>query len=81
MPADAFRGPMRWLMNWNRVGVRFGPSRLTKLAFASDKKALVDSYARVLERDFDRVIVNHGTVLESGGREALRESVREIFGT
>jgi hypothetical protein len=78
---DVFSGLGRVLMNWNKIGGRFGPSRLTKLVFASDKQALHASYQRLLEHDFARVIVNHGAVLPCDGRELLRGSVAEIFGS
>lgn len=45
---------------------RFGPHRLIRRAIRN-RKAARESVARVLEWDFDRVIVTHGDVLESGG--------------
>jgi hypothetical protein len=77
---DVFRGIARVLMRWNLVGGRFGPSRLTRLAFTRDRAALLASYAELLALDFDRVVVNHGDVLESEGRERLRAGVRAVFG-
>jgi hypothetical protein len=77
---DVFTGIQGAFMRWNKVGGRFGVTRLTKHLFTKDAKALVGSYDRLFERDFDRVVVNHGAVLESGGKDALRESVAEIFG-
>lgn len=76
---DVFTGLEGAFMRWNRVGGRFGVTRLTKLLFTREKKALVHSYGRVLEHDFDRVIVNHGAVLATGGRELLAASVAETF--
>ena len=38
-----------------------------------DKDALRAWRDRVLQWDFDRVVPCHGQVLESGGREALRD--------
>ena len=52
---------------------RFGPSRLAK-SFFKDKAALRASLDRILAWDFDRVIVTHGDVVETGGREGLREA-------
>ncbi len=46
---------------------RFGPHRLIRLSIR-DRKAARESVARILEWDFDRVIVTHGDVLESGGK-------------
>jgi hypothetical protein len=77
---DVFTGLTGAFMRWNKVGGRFGVTRMTKYLFTKDAKALVGSYHQLFERDFDRVVVNHGAVLESGGKDALRESVAEIFG-
>jgi hypothetical protein len=76
---DVFTGLQRTFMRWNKVGGRFGVTRLTKMLFTSDEKALVASYERLLAEDFDRVVVNHGAVLPNGGRERLAASVQEIF--
>lgn len=78
--AEVFTGLEKVIMKWNKVGGRFGPSRLTKLVFTKDTKALLDSYREILRQDFDRVVVNHGEVLESGGREKLRAGIAEVFG-
>ena len=58
-----------WLF-YTIAGARghFGPHRIIRLAIR-DRKAARDSVARILEWDFDRVIVTHGDVLESGGKE------------
>jgi hypothetical protein len=77
---DVFTGVEGAFMRWNGVGGRFGVTRLTKFLFTSDKKALVASYLRVLDRDFDRVVVSHGAVLEGGGREQLKKAVTDLFG-
>lgn len=52
---------------------RFGPNRVVKLCIR-DRAALRRSLDRILAWDFDRITVTHGDVLESGGREALREA-------
>jgi hypothetical protein len=77
---DVFTGLQRKLMQWNKVGGRFGVTRLTRWMFTSDKRALVASYDRLFEHDFDRVIVNHGAVLDTDGKAMLKASVAEIFG-
>lgn len=50
---------------------RFGPSRLAR-SLLRDRAAVRAGIDRILEWDFDRVVVPHGDVLEAGGREALR---------
>ncbi len=50
---------------------RFGPHRLIRRAI-SDRAAARRSVERVLRWDFDRVIVTHGEILESGGHEKFR---------
>ena len=52
---------------------RFGPHRLIRMAIR-DRKAARESVAKILEWDFDRVIVTHGEVLESGGREKFADA-------
>ncbi len=49
----------------------FGPTRLDPLLIR-DRAAARASLERILEWDFDRVIIAHGDVLDRGGREALR---------
>jgi len=63
--------PTRWLMKLLRSYGRFGPSRLDPWLIR-DRVAARASLERILAWDFDRVVVAHGEVLESGGREALR---------
>ena len=50
----------------------FGPSKLDPWLIR-DRQAARQSLVRILGWDFDRVVVAHGDVLESGGHEALRE--------
>jgi hypothetical protein len=52
---------------------RFGPHRLLR-AFIRDRAAARRSLDAILAWDFDRVVVTHGDVLESGGRQRLREA-------
>jgi hypothetical protein len=62
----------RAFMRLNGAWGRFGPSRLMRHVVTRDRDALRASLERILAWDFDRVVVTHGDVLESGGREALR---------
>lgn len=69
--AEGFR--TRILLRINGALGRFGPSRLARTVFFEDKDALRKSVDRILEWDFDRVVLAHGQVLERGGPDALRE--------
>jgi hypothetical protein len=53
---------------------RFGPHRLVRLRAFRDLRAARESVDRILRWDFDRIIVSHGDVLETGGRERLAEA-------
>lgn len=57
---------------------RFGPSRLARHVMMRDKAAVRASVLRVLALDFDRVVVTHGEVLESGGRQALSDAFADV---
>jgi len=50
---------------------RFGPHRILR-ATIRDRAAARRSLETILSWDFDRVIVTHGDVLETGGKPALR---------
>jgi len=64
---------------WERLLVRYvsgvkvmpGMSRLFKFLI-KDRKAFLASMNQMMEWDFDRIIVAHGEIIESGGREKLR---------
>jgi hypothetical protein len=61
----------RLLMRLIRSYGHFGPSTLDPWLIR-DRRAARESLERILAWDFDRVVVAHGDVLESGGRDALR---------
>lgn len=63
--------PTRLLMKLLRSYGRLGPSTLDPWLIR-DRRAARESLERILAWDFDRVIVAHGDVLESGGHEILR---------
>lgn len=64
--------PTRWLMKLLRSYGRFGPSKLDPLLIR-DRRAARESLEHILGWDFDRIVVAHGDVLASGGRQALRQ--------
>ncbi len=70
--------PTRLLMKLLRSYGRFGPSTLDPLLIR-DRAAARESLERILDWDFDRVIVAHGDVLESGGNQALRRGYRWLL--
>jgi hypothetical protein len=72
--------PTRLLMKLLRSYGRFGPSTLDPLLIR-DRKAARGSLERILAWDFDRVVVAHGDVLESGGSEALRAGYAWLLGS
>jgi uncharacterized protein DUF4336 len=51
---------------------RFGPHRLLRYWFIRDRAAARGSVEHILAWDFDRVVMSHGRVLETGGRDAFR---------
>lgn len=64
--------PTRLLMKLLRSYGHLGPSKLDPLLIR-DRRAARQSLDRILAWDFDRIIVAHGDVLESGGNEVLRQ--------
>lgn len=62
--------PTRILMRMMRSYGHLGPSKLDPLLIR-DRRAASQSLERILAWDFDRVVVAHGDVLESGGHAVL----------
>ncbi len=58
---------------------KFGPTLLEKILIR-DREAARGSLARILGWDFDRVIVTHGSVLETGGHGGMRRGYRWLIG-
>lgn len=72
LPAGA-RNEAR-LFHW-LVGAtgKFGPHRVVRLGIR-DRAAAARSRDAILRWDFDRIIVSHGEVLASGGKDAFRRA-------
>lgn len=56
---------------------RFGPTRIFKRAIL-DRVAFRGSIDRILRWDFDRIIVSHGEMIESGGKELFRAAFEDL---
>jgi hypothetical protein len=68
---DALPWLSRVLLRLNGCYDCFTPSRTFKLIIR-DRAALRASIDRILEWDFDRIVVSHGQNIETGGKDALR---------
>ncbi|MEM1252770.1 MAG: DUF4336 domain-containing protein [Cyanobacteria bacterium P01_H01_bin.21] len=55
------------------------PTRLEKWG-TRDKEAVADSVRRVLAWDFDRVIPAHGSIVETGGKDAFKAGYEWFLG-
>lgn len=64
----------RVAMRLNSAYGRFGPSRLFRYTVMKDARAMRASIDRILEWDFERVVVAHGDVLERDGQSSLERS-------
>lgn len=53
---------------------RFGWSTMEKMIFIRDKVAFRRSLENVLAWDFDRIVLAHGTPIETNGKEILRNA-------
>ena len=63
----------RVLLSLNGCYCRFTPSRLLRSAI-KDRTAFRSSLDHILRWDFDRAVVSHGRVFETGAKQALREA-------
>lgn len=55
------------------VKYRFGPTRLLRMSIR-DRETGRAGIERILDWDFDRVIVTHGDIVEQGGKEKFRKA-------
>jgi hypothetical protein len=68
----SYDAPKARVFNWlTGAAGHFGPHRLIR-RMLSDRTAARTSVEKILEWDFDRVIVSHGEILNSGGHDRLR---------
>ncbi len=65
---------------WNGILDFFGPSRITKYVVARDRESLKQAFAAINAFDFDRVIVSHGSIVETNGKQRLIDGYAERFG-
>jgi uncharacterized protein DUF4336 len=63
----------RWIARWLGVLDRLAPSRTFRL-FLCDRQAARQSLERILSWDFDRVIIAHGEIVETGGGKQFRQA-------
>jgi hypothetical protein len=64
----------RAFMRLNGAYGRFGPSRIFRSFIVTDRGAFRASIDELLEHEFDRVVMSHGRVLETGGKNAMRQA-------
>jgi hypothetical protein len=76
-PEDFKNNIERKLMNWNRVGTKFGPSWLCDHLFTKDKHARQRSVQKILSWDFDRIVMNHGHIVQTGGKIIFKNAFPE----
>jgi hypothetical protein len=71
-------GALKVFFKLNRIYKRFGPSRIFRYGFVNQPKVAAESFHEMMHWDFDRVIMNHGEILNTGGKEALRKGFEEM---
>ena len=75
---DELEGFTRTLMTWNGVVNRLGPSRIFRWFFLRDREALRRSLRPVNGWDFERVVMSHGTIVETDGKRRFLEAFGEL---
>jgi glyoxylase-like metal-dependent hydrolase (beta-lactamase superfamily II) len=66
-----------WLVGARR---RFTQTRSERWLMVKDREAYAESVSKVLEWDFDRVVMGHGRVVDTGGHRRLAEAVSWAVG-
>lgn len=63
----------RWFLRLYGAYGRFAPSRAVRFVI-KDRASFRQSLDTVLSWDFDRILIGHGTPIDSGGKDALRRA-------
>ena len=71
-------GLTRTLMAWNGVVGRLAPSRIFRWFFLADRAALAASLEPVKTWEFDRVVMSHGTIVESDGKRRFLDGFASL---
>ena len=72
------KGGMRFFFKLNRIYKRFGPSRIFRYVIVNEPKVATESVRELMHWDFDRVIMNHGEILNTGGKAAIQQGFAEV---
>ena len=64
----------RWLLKMMGVYQRLGQSKLWRWT-TKDRDAMRTSIEALLAWDFDRIVMAHGRIVESGGQQALQQAL------
>lgn len=77
--ASGFFSPV--ILRLDGMWKRFGPSWALMFMLKRNQSAARAGVERVLEWDFDRVVMGHGRIVESGGRDAVRQAFSFLIGS
>lgn len=77
MQQEVFGG-MKLFFKLNKIYKRFGPSRIFRYVFVNYPEVARESFNEIMRWDFDRVIMSHGEILNTGGKEALKRGFEEV---
>lgn len=72
------KGLEKAFFRWNKIDHRFGPSRIFRRVFVNSPANVQKTLSRILQWDFERVIMNHGEILEQGGKNAVIQGFAEV---
>lgn len=76
---NVFSGLEARVMRWNGIVGRFAMSRIFRWLVVADRRSFGRSVQSILEHDFDRVIMNHGQILDRGGKESVRTAFAAVL--
>jgi hypothetical protein len=65
---------------WNGILDQFGPSQLTKHIAARNRKSVGTALKKIAAQDFDRVIMSHGKIVETEGKQKFLAGYQRVYG-
>jgi hypothetical protein len=72
-------GFQKKMFEFNKIYKRFGPSKIFKWVFLNDKPKALASYQKMMQWNFNSVIMSHGTPVSHGGKMIMKAGFNYIF--
>jgi hypothetical protein len=72
------KGVSKIFLKLNQIFNRPSLSRIGRLVFVQNKKAFLDSIEKMMNWDFEQIVMSHGNIIYTHGKEAMKEALKHV---